>query len=89
MVGRLADDHARARRLAEAVADTVAPGYDPGRCRTNIVVFEHPRVDELVERLAASDVLIGTVGPSLARLVTHADVDDDKLDAAIAVLRTL
>jgi threonine aldolase len=89
MVERLADDHARARRLAEAVADTVAPDYDPGACRTNIVVFEHPHVDELVERLAASNVLIGTVGPRLARLVTHADVDDDKLDAAIAALRTL
>ena len=89
MVERLAEDHRRARRLAEAVADTVAPDYDPATCRTNIVAFDHPMVDDLVERLGERGVLIGTVAPGRARLVTHADVDDEMLDAAVRALASL
>src|SRR5438067_4235697 len=43
MVDRLADDHARARRLAEAVAERWPDcGLDPASVHTNCVVFTHP-----------------------------------------------
>ena len=89
MVDRLADDHRRARRLAEVVAGTVASGYDPGACVTNIVCFEHPDATSLVEALAARGVLAGTVTATRIRMVTHADVDDAALDIAIGGLGEL
>jgi threonine aldolase len=40
MIDRLADDHANARRLADALAGMPAiGGLDPGRARTNFVIF--------------------------------------------------
>ena len=89
MVERLAEDHARARRLAEVVAETVAPGYDPTTCRTNVVCFEHPDAAALCARLEALGVLAGTLSSTRVRLVTHADVDDAQLDAACAALASL
>jgi threonine aldolase len=86
MVDRLADDHARARRLADAVADAVAPGYDPTTCRTNVVCFDHPDAGGLCDRLAAEGVLAGTLSATRVRLVTHADVDDEALGRAVAAL---
>ena len=86
MVERLAEDHARARRLADVVAETVAPDYDPTTCRTNVVCFEHPDAEGLCERLAAHGVLGGTLTATRVRLVTHADVDDAQLERAAAAL---
>ena len=87
MVHRLADDHARARRLAEAVA-TQWPdgGCDPARVRTNVVTWRHPDPLSLVDHLAAEGVLAGTIAPGIARLVTHHDVDDEGLERAVKAL---
>ncbi len=89
MVSRLEEDHRRAARLAEVVARSVAPGYDPASCRTNIVCFDHPDAEGLVAKLGAQGLLAGTLSPTRVRLVTHADVDDGALDAAIEVLGAL
>jgi threonine aldolase len=89
MVDRLADDHRRARRLADVVAETVSRDFDPATCRTNIVCFEHPDAEALVGALAARGVLAGTVTSTRVRLVTHADVDDEMLDVAIGAFAAL
>jgi threonine aldolase len=87
MVERLADDHRRARRLAEAVADRWPDaGVDPQRITTNIVTFPHAEPDELCEHLRAEGVLAGTIGPGVVRLVTHHDVDDDGVERACKAL---
>ena len=87
MVERLADDHARARRLAEAVADRwPAAGCDPGRVRTNVVTWAHPRPQPLLDHLAAEGVLAGTIAPGVVRLVTHHDVDDAGVERAAKAL---
>jgi threonine aldolase len=89
MVERLADDHRRARRLADAVATTfVESGYDPVSCRTNIVAFDHPRAREVVAQLAARGVHGGTVSPRRVRFVTHLGVSDDDVDYAVGVLES-
>ncbi|MCU1375147.1 MAG: aromatic amino acid beta-eliminating lyase/threonine aldolase [Actinomycetia bacterium] len=85
-VDRLADDHARARRLAEAVAARWPGMVDPATVRTNIVRFPHDRPEELFVHLAERGVLAGTVGPGLVRLVTHLDIDDAGIDRACAAL---
>jgi len=85
-VDRLADDHARARRLAEAVAERWPGALAPGGVRTNIVRFAHADPAAVLAHLAAAGVLGGTVGPGLVRLVTHLDVDDAGIDRACRAL---
>jgi threonine aldolase len=82
-VARLADDHARARRLAEAL------GADPVHVDTNIVVLDAPDAAGVATRAAERGVLVSALGPRFLRLVTHLDVDDDGIDAAIRVLGPL
>ncbi|MHB1968734.1 MAG: GntG family PLP-dependent aldolase [Acidimicrobiales bacterium] len=89
-IERLAEDHRRARRLAEAFAEALPElGYDPATCRTNIVSFDHPEARRIVADLAGAGVLGGTVGPRRARFVTHHDVDDDGLEWAVAAVARL
>lgn len=86
MVGRLADDHARAGVLAEAVAERWPGRIEPATVRTNMVIFGHDDPDRLLAHLAAHGVLAGTLGPGLVRLVTHHDVDDDGVEQARTAL---
>jgi len=80
---RLADDHARAARLAEAVAERWAGiGFDPATVDTNIVIFAPPDPEGLLAHLRDGGVLAQTVAPGRVRLVAHADVDDDGIDLA-------
>jgi threonine aldolase len=90
-VGRLAEDHARARRLAEALAPYGI--VDPGRVVTNIVPLDFTKstVDALTLGAAAREggVLVSVLGPRVGRLVTHLDVDDAGVDRAVDVLTGL
>jgi threonine aldolase len=90
MVERLADDHARAGRLAAALTEVFPGSVDPATVRTNIVCARADAFpDDFVEQLAANGVLAGTVDPDTVRFVTHKDVDDAGLDHAVAVLRRI
>ncbi|GAA0803354.1 threonine aldolase family protein [Spirilliplanes yamanashiensis] len=86
-VARLADDHARARRLAGALEPfgvTTAAAV-----RTNIVPLRLPDAPALGAAAREHGVLISVLGPRTGRLVTHLDVDDAGADHAIDVLTTL
>jgi threonine aldolase len=93
-VDRLADDHARARRLAEALAQTGVP-VDLERVETNFVQVDVAPLglarDEALARLRDAGVLLSaTPHPTVLRAVTHLDVADEQVDAAIdAIPRTL
>ncbi len=87
---RLTEDHARAHRLADALAE-VAPGLvDPAAVETNIVPLDLSVTGLDSARLAAhcraDGVLVSAVAPRRVRLVTHLDVDDAGVDRALAVL---
>jgi threonine aldolase len=83
MIERLADDHVRARRLAEAVAERwPESGIDVDTIRTNVVTWRHPATDEVIDHLRSEGVLAGTIAPHVLRLVTHCDVDDDGIERA-------
>lgn len=87
MVERLADDHARARRLAEAVAERFpAARLRPDTVTTNIVIFRHEHPTALLDHLGTHGVLAGTVAPETVRFVTHPDVDDAGIDRATAAI---
>ena len=90
-IGRLADDHVRARRLAGALAPYGI--VDAGRVVTNIVPLDFTKstVDAPAFGAAARErgVLVSVLGPRVGRLVTHLDVDDAGVDRAIEVLTDL
>jgi threonine aldolase len=92
-VERLAEDHARAQRLAFAIAEAVDDVVIPEHVETNIVVLDLAPTSWTAPALAAAaredGVLVSALGPTFARLVTHLDVDDDGVDHAAAVLTRL
>lgn len=90
-VERLAEDHANARRLAEAIAELPGITLDPRTVQTNIVIFEvDERVGtaaELVGRLEQQGVRMLAIGPQRVRAVTSLAVAAPQIDRAIQVLR--
>jgi threonine aldolase len=86
-VERLADDHARARRLAEGLAALPGIELDPALVETNIVVFRVADAADFVRRLAADEVRMGALDEHTVRAVTHLDVDDAGIDRALEAAR--
>jgi threonine aldolase len=87
MVERLAEDHRRARQLAELFAVAFPESnYDPASCQTNIVAFNHPQARQIVHELDQLGVEGGTLAPQRVRFVTHHDVSDDDVDFVAEVL---
>jgi threonine aldolase len=82
-VDRLADDHARARRLAEGWLDAGFP-IDLERVQSNFVQLPVDDEHAALDRLAAEGVLLSRTGPGMLRALTHLDVDDAGIDHAIA-----
>ncbi|HUF37200.1 MAG TPA: low-specificity L-threonine aldolase [Anaerolineales bacterium] len=89
MVERLADDHARARRLAEGLAEIDGVRVENERPATNMVYITiDPAVQlddhQIMERMEKRGVLIHDVGPRRFRLVTHCWVGDEDVETALA-----
>nr|WP_205807597.1 GntG family PLP-dependent aldolase [Micromonospora sp. HNM0581] len=86
-VDRLAEDHAKAARLAEAI---VPFGVLATAVRTNIVPLDLTKAAFDAPALAAAaraeGVLVSVLGPRTARLVTHLNVTDAQIDRAVATL---
>ena len=101
MIDRLADDHANARRLAEALSGhgrhrrvpggtaQPAPGrLDPGRVATNFVLFKVDRDRAaFLDALRARNVLMVEYAHGQVRAVTHHDISTDDIETAIRATR--
>ena len=85
-VDRLADDHARARRLAEGL---MACGFGVVEPETNMVYVTVPEAHTAVAHLAASGVACNAVAADCLRLVTHLDVDDAAIAQTLSAFSTL
>ncbi|MGZ6793937.1 MAG: threonine aldolase family protein, partial [Mycobacteriales bacterium] len=79
-VERLADDHARAARLGAALGIAT---------ETNIVALTVPDARAFASAARDRGVLLGVVGPTRVRAVTHLDVDDAGIAHAVDVLARL
>ena len=89
-VDRLADDHARARRLAEALIEA-GVALDLERVETNFVQIDLAPLG--LDRTAALSALreagvglLATIHPTVVRAVTHLEVTDEDIDRAAELI---
>ncbi len=89
---RLVEDHARAHRLAESVAEIPCFQIDLDAIQTNIVIFDVSKTGrsgpEIVQELKSHGVLSTSFGHNI-RMVTHLDITDADIDNTIAIVRKL
>ena len=89
MTDRLAEDHARAKRLADGLAKL--PGIEVAPVSSNILYFqlteEAAKTEtEVEEALAERGVLMLGRGHGQFRAVTHYWIDDEDIDRTLAVM---
>jgi threonine aldolase len=86
-VDRIADDHARARRLGEGLARS-GVSVDLDQVETNFVQIDvGPDRPAAIDRIKEHGVLVSTtVHPTVVRAVTHLDVSDEDIDVALEAI---
>jgi threonine aldolase len=87
-VDRLAEDHARAKRLALGLA-AAGLAVDPDCVETNFVQIDVAPLskEEAMIRLTEEGVaLSATIHPTILRAVTHLDVGDEDIDVALEAI---
>jgi threonine aldolase len=90
MTDRLDEDHRRAKRLAEGLAEI--PGIDVAPVSTNILYFEltdevEKSPAEVEAELQKEGVLVNSRGGGRFRAVTHYWINDSDVDRAIRAVR--
>ena len=93
-VERLADDHANAKLIADAVRSV--PGFTlaPAEVETNLVWFEvdrakHGSPQDVTRKLERRGVLMSALGETTVRACTHLDVTREQCERAAGVVRSL
>jgi threonine aldolase len=93
-VERLAEDHANARVLAEAIAALPGVQIEPDTVETNIVIFDVSDSPLSAPEIAARTlrdhgVRLCPLSPTTIRVVTHLDVSRAGIDAALEAMATV
>ena len=88
MTNRLADDHLRARKLAEGLSGVRGVVLDPGSPYTNMIYFnlaEHvgENAQQVTEKMKNHGVLLDPDGRRRFRLVTHYWIDDEAVEKVV------
>ncbi len=90
-VDRLAEDHANAQVLADAVRQSEGLNLQPENVDTNIVIFQVDSnlgtASQFVEAMGTKGVLAMATAPQLIRLVTHLDVSAEQVARAGEVIK--
>jgi threonine aldolase len=79
-IDRLAEDHARARKLVAGLREV---GYEAKEPDTNLVLIAVEDPPEFLRALAREGVLATPGKPGFVRLCTHLDVGDEEIETAI------
>ena len=92
-VGRLADDHFHAQRLAEGVRRIDLLRLDPETVKTNLVFFHLSptwgTAADFSAELKKRGVLMNATSRTLIRAATHLDVNDDAVDRALRIMEAV
>jgi threonine aldolase len=90
-INRLAEDHARAKKIAIALAAHDNSIINPEHVETNIVGLELAETGisatDFAARCKEQGLWVSALGKSYARLVTHLDFDDAQCDEAIEIMK--
>ena len=90
-IERLAEDHTRAKQIAEALENSsLIKKVEP--VKTNIVIFytaDHIDENDFVKKLAKKNILIIGMGQGKLRIVTHLDFNDEMLEKLINEIKNL
>lgn len=94
MIGRLSEDHVRARNLARGLSQVPGLVLDQEIPATNMVFLSlSPEVNsnaiEIVEKLKERGILVGDTGPRSFRLVLHYWIADAGVNQTIDAFRTV
>jgi threonine aldolase len=87
MVGRLAEDHANARTLAEGLAELPGVSCDLSRVQTNLVYFDLEKLTgaEFQERCRRRGLLGEASDRQRVRLVTHVGISASDVQTALEI----
>jgi threonine aldolase len=89
-VDRLADDHARARRLAEAITEAPGVTVDMEGVQSNMAYFDVGGTGldatSFTARCREHGLDLCPMGGTTIRAVTHLDVDMDDIDTAAQIV---
>ena len=92
-VDRLAEDHANAQIIAQAVEQTEGLSLESGPVETNLIWIEVDpslgQASEVAARLRESGVLVSPLGPQVLRACTHLDISRDQAEQAADRIREL
>ncbi len=88
-VDRLAEDHARARRLADGLAAAGLP-VDPDAVETNFVGIDVAAIGletaDAQARLAEEGIRVGVLRPGVLRAATYLGISDDDVERAVEAI---
>ena len=92
-ISRLADDHIKAKKLAQVCASAAPSTINPDFVETNIVGLDLSQANVSALEFASSakqkGLLVSALGKSYLRLVTHMDITDEANERAGAILQEL
>ena len=89
-VERLAEDHFRARQLAEGLAGTNGIDLNINSVQTNMVYIKtEDLADNIVKLLAAELIDVLAIGTHLIRMVTHLHIDDEDIERTISAFKKI
>jgi threonine aldolase len=88
MIDCLAEDHARAQRLAQGLESVPGLILDPGTPHTNMIFCSladevNLTAAETVDRLSKLGVYVGAVAPRRFRIVTHYGITEEDVEQAV------
>ena len=89
-IDRLEEDHRKAKKMAQGLANIKNVGINPGEVETNILFFDVSRAEKTAQEVVAScrvkGVRLHPTAKTRIRCVTHLDVSFDDIDRALMVI---
>jgi threonine aldolase len=94
MVNRLADDHVRAKKLADGLRQVRGLVVDEGSPYSNMVYLnlaDDVKLDskQICEKAQSTGILLDPENPRRFRLVTHYWIDDSSVEKTITTFREI
>ena len=92
-LGRLGEDHIRARKLGESIAKLPGIDIDLASLQTNIVIFNVKKSglsgNDVITKLVESNIKMLTFGSTKIRAVTHLQISDVDIHKTIEALQVI